>query len=101
MKEAVPESDEWRKPHAKKDKKRYCGGNPKRGEHQPVIRRRTDIGSGRPCQPPYEWQLRARYWRTRTWNCFHHKVCSNCGKILEHWLEDTNECPDRANWKTT
>lgn len=88
---ATPASDTWRKSrNTKKDTKRWCRG--KVGvAHTPEVRFDKFFAGRQVChERTAEWAIRLS---GPGWKCFHQKVCTNCGKITQHWLTDTKECP--------
>lgn len=70
-------------PHrSKKDTKRWCKG--KQGnEHKPAIVKISQFER-------FAWSCNPASWH----GCFHHEVCSVCGKELRYSI-DPSECPDR------
>lgn len=86
LRKAPPVTDEWRSaPSKKKDKKRFCGGNERRGVHDPVV----EVGKGYSALT----KCGVRSWWPEHYFCKHQSVCSKCGKILEFALPKSS-CPD-------
>lgn len=96
-------------PRARKDRRRWCRGKPG-VEHKPVYRiskhamymraafPRTRTSCGWIERRKWEWHMGERVWEpTGTWGyeCQHERACTECGKILNHYLP-AKECPD---WK--
>lgn len=84
------ESDEWRKPHHKKDTKHWCKGKTGR-DHFPMISERTKFGWWT-CMKAPQWALDRR--PERLWLCYHDVTCIRCGKVLQWSLDDWRQCPD-------
>lgn len=84
-------TDEWRKPHAKKDTVMWCGGHVGR-EHNPVMAKHKgpympDCGMGPSLIHPDK----------TVWHCRHQVVCADCHKVIDQAVAE--DCPDRPENK--
>lgn len=76
---------------SKKDTHKWCKGKVGR-EHVWEIAK-TNWATNQECKyyNGVDWRTGESY---RHWKCWHHHVCSNCGKYSEEWFGLGTKCPD-------
>jgi hypothetical protein len=82
---AADQGEPPRKPKARKNRARWCGGHTGR-EHTPaVVEASTPLGDG-PCGWKGMWDREAQAYGPG-WGCVHEEACSTCGRRFRHYWE--------------
>lgn len=94
-KKAPPKSDNWKKPHNKKNTKKWCKGVVGR-EHITRIELMTTYSRVYVCgerHKVFPFYVDKPKTDTIRWACFHQEVCTVCRKVLA-WNLRKERCPD-------